>query len=886
MRKFLLVFLTLISINAVSQIEVKEGSFHKIPDYVMIDKEDHLDGNGNPMALIKITTENISSEERDKLYFKGNLATDFDPVPKIGELYLYLSAEAATFIEIKHPDFGKCTIDILETLGEPLEEYAGYEMILVSNYKPNPELLPKFNYLVINTSHDDAMIYVDDVFIGMKEISTLLSVDTVHTWRIECDLYKPKSGEIILKPGDPLVLQEDLEPDYGYVNITTLPEDSAVVYIDKKIAGFTPYQSGKIKSGSHDVLVMKENFKHEFHTFEADSAQTAYLGIDMKYSVVHVSVSTDSLSKIYINDKYRGEGTWSGVLDEGMNLFEARKKNHKTSFVEKELFIGTSDTIVISSPEPIFSSIDIQTDPDEVDVYIDGEHYGTTKLSRLFVDKIMIGQHDIKFEKDGYALSLKGINVEKDEVLVLNETLSEGYSVNIETDNIGDSVYIDEQYLGVSPLNVFLTNGLHNFKAVNHPYVIENDHFVRKAENNIKLSFDKKVWIESDMKGDIVYVDNVYKNVTPCFVDIPFGMHEITIKRYYNEDKLNKTGLLVADSAVVRRNIIVENDDDTTSVRIPLGKEVVINSVEEQDRIYVNGHEVGRNTSSVKIYLPFEEWNVKLKNGRDEYTESIVVKEKGGEDVFNIYRGQLVIFESDRNGDKVIIDGKKIGETPVEVDVPFGNHVVKVKRNRKFEVKNLYLEKDDNLDDNNTLFYRFTPRRETYSEFISKGMKFFTLNASMDAEQKMLFGLSFGSYKKVGYFFSLASNFDNTKNGLFTGITQYQSSFNVDDYSSPEYYTDVVADSKLSLMGGLMFKTFGPIYLKLGAGYGVYSTYHKTTNDKWSFDKDMSYEGLLISAGLQFNLRNFIMSADVIAPPEFDRIELKLGIGLGWKKNK
>ena len=79
-------------------MQVKENSFHQIDGYVMLDKNDHYDDNNLPMALIKISTENITAEERRRITFKGNLATYFDVHLEPTEIYLYISAQAATFI--------------------------------------------------------------------------------------------------------------------------------------------------------------------------------------------------------------------------------------------------------------------------------------------------------------------------------------------------------------------------------------------------------------------------------------------------------------------------------------------------------------------------------------------------------------------------------------------------------------------------------------------------------------------------------------------------------------------------------------------------------------------------------------------------------------------
>ena len=59
MKRILLVLFALISLNAFSQLQVKEGSFKHIPGGIIEDKLEYTDGNDFPMALIKISTENI-----------------------------------------------------------------------------------------------------------------------------------------------------------------------------------------------------------------------------------------------------------------------------------------------------------------------------------------------------------------------------------------------------------------------------------------------------------------------------------------------------------------------------------------------------------------------------------------------------------------------------------------------------------------------------------------------------------------------------------------------------------------------------------------------------------------------------------------------------------
>ena len=196
MKKFFLLILLIFAIStAFSQIHVKENSFHKIEGFVMMDKLEHLDDNDVPMALIKISTENISAEERRKMAFKGNLATYFDVQFKTSEIYLYLSI-TATFLEIHHPDYGKTEY----WLPEDLCDYCGYEMVVVSDYKTEKIIEEKIVYVNDNTYNDEniSITHYDDRKIPKSPVLALnYSIDSRATssygFTIMMDAFDKKS---------------------------------------------------------------------------------------------------------------------------------------------------------------------------------------------------------------------------------------------------------------------------------------------------------------------------------------------------------------------------------------------------------------------------------------------------------------------------------------------------------------------------------------------------------------------------------------------------------------------------------------------------------------------------------------------------------------------
>ncbi len=483
MKKFLLLLLIFISLNSFAQIQVKEGSFHKIDGYVMIDRYEHKDMNEAPMALIKISTENISAEQRRKFTFKGNSITYFDVQFNPGEIYLYISAAAATFIEIIHDDYGKTEYWLPETLCD----YCGYEMVV-----QRTQVEPDYGFLAISSEPDEADIYIDgelqekktntvitnltagshtlklnkqgynsltkpfvitkgetleldeklqkqsnekyhlivkadqpeamifiDDNVSTGEASLLVAKGTTHTWKIECDLYHSETGTVTVN--ERVTIDKKLRPAYGYLNITTTPEQGAKVYVDGKYLGDSPIKTDKLASGSHTVRVMKDMYKMKEQSFTVnDAGQTTNAFITMTANFVTLTVNTDTDSDIYIDEEYKGKGRWTGRLSDGSHFIEARKVNHRPTNKTVDLVLGETKTITLDTPTPINGSCEINSSPMGATIYIDGKNYGETPN---YINEIIVGTHELKLEKQGCTPITKTISIKEGETLSVSEKL-------------------------------------------------------------------------------------------------------------------------------------------------------------------------------------------------------------------------------------------------------------------------------------------------------------------------------------------------------------------------------------------------------------------------------------------------------------------------------
>ena len=567
MKKVLLFIFALISINLFSQIQVKENSFRKIDGYVMLDKKDHYDDNDNPMALIKISTENISLEQRAKFYFKGNLETYFDKhLQEDGQLYLYVSA-VAPFMEIIHPEYGKTEY----TFPFDLCEFCGYEMVvqyvpLVVNAASEPVQKKKY-HLIVKADQSDATIYIDDNPLDIGEASLLVTEGTNHTWKIECNLYHTETGSVTVN--ERTVVNKTLRPAFGYINISSSPEQGAKVFVDGEYIGLSPIKTDKLKSGTHTVRVMKDMYKMKEQSFTVTDGQTTNATLNMSANFVNVTINTDSQSDIYVDEEYKGKGRWTGRLSDGEHIVEARKANHRASSKAVELVLGETKTITLEAPKPIYGSLEINSSPMNANIYIDGKHYGETPN---YINEIIIGSHELKLTKQGCSEIKKTITIKEGETLSVNEKLQTGKEISISTDKSGDKIYVGN-YIGISPIASTLSYGscpdtdgdgvMDKYdKCPEEPGAIEND----GCPIYVPVEFAKNIGFESGKatltQDSYQYLDQlvqIMKDDANCWVKLD-GHTDNTgsdkINQKLSQDRVDAIKYYLVDNGIDPNRII------------------------------------------------------------------------------------------------------------------------------------------------------------------------------------------------------------------------------------------------------------------------------------------------------------------------------------------
>ena len=395
------------------------------------------------------------------------------------------------------------------------------------------------NYLIVRCDQPDASICIDGSFVGMKEGSKALGVGEKHSWQIDCGLYHSESGEVTITEGEPVTVERNLRPAYGFLKVTSSPENGATVFINNNKVGTTPYTSERLQSGSYNVRVMKEMFSLSEKSFLVKDNETTVANMVLNPNFATLSLNTDPASDIFIDGERVAKGQWNGRLSSGTHLVEARKPSHRNSSLKVNLSNGENKTLTIPNPEPIYSMLDINSQPMGAKILIDGEDFGTTPR---VIKNILVGEHTLSLVKQGCAKLEKTFTLKEKEMLSLNEKLESGKIITVTTDKEGDEIYVDGTFAGHSPLDVSMGYGRHTVKAIRNGKSVEKSFEVREneGESSLLLKFSRKQTIT--VKGvsfDMVYVEGgsfdmgaTYEQVDNA-LDNEKPVHRVTLSGYY-----------------------------------------------------------------------------------------------------------------------------------------------------------------------------------------------------------------------------------------------------------------------------------------------------------------------------------------------------------------
>ncbi len=212
------------------------------------------------------------------------------------------------------------------------------------------------------------------------------------------------------------------DPGANYLILNVQPAQGVSVKVDgtsQIVDGGTV--SVYLKYGRHTYHVESDGYAPEEGTVEIGPAGKTVKEVRLQSVMATLTVSPETPGcAVYVNDRFKGTGTWGGQLPAGLYRVEARKDGHRPQTVTLELSQRDSRTVTIPALSPVYGIINVNYRPVGASVAIDGREAGTTP--DIFRN-VTVGRHTVTVSKPGYQSRQEQVTVGENQTATVSGEL-------------------------------------------------------------------------------------------------------------------------------------------------------------------------------------------------------------------------------------------------------------------------------------------------------------------------------------------------------------------------------------------------------------------------------------------------------------------------------
>ena len=244
---------------------------------------------------------------------------------------------------------------------------------------------------------------------------------------ILCDYYlrvaiaSAKTYEMVLLAGEVQTIVKQARTSQYVVFQLTPP--NAFVELDGEVLATNEGIATKLmKFGTYNYRVQAPNYLPEAGNVTVNDPKNKHVvNVSLKPNFSSVTLKVDGNAEIWVNGERKGTGSWTGNLGAGTYVFEAKKENHRDSYMSRDIIVTSEpQTITMQAPTPILGEADINSTPAMADIYIDGKKMGQTPQ---MVSDLLVGQHQVRISKQGYSDYNSTLTVKEGETSMLTAKL-------------------------------------------------------------------------------------------------------------------------------------------------------------------------------------------------------------------------------------------------------------------------------------------------------------------------------------------------------------------------------------------------------------------------------------------------------------------------------
>jgi len=360
--------------------------------------------------------------------------------------------------------------------------------------------------------------------------TTRLRVSAAEGGIVRCEVIE-QSGPI--EDGSAIEFESvSRPPPRGVLVVRPRPEE-ATVYIDDEQAG-TGRIERTVSPGTYQVRVEAEGYEpmEVAMTVRDDSTSDATFPLEQRPGQLIVRTEPDSAT-VFIDGQEVGPAPVERPVGAGTYQVRAEKQDfNPAEFTVRVEADATRDTTV--QLQPLQGTLYVQTRPDSVTVFVDGEPVGITPLRA----SVSAGERTIRLARNGYRPVTFTDSVRANRVKMLEprtlEPLVRTGQLAVDSTPDGAVIRLDGQRLGRTPHQQEVEVGTYRLQVEKERYNTAARRIVveENATQAISISLTRQTGtlaVTSEPTGAEVLVDGERQGNTPYEAKLPTGEYAVRV---------------------------------------------------------------------------------------------------------------------------------------------------------------------------------------------------------------------------------------------------------------------------------------------------------------------------------------------------------------------
>ncbi len=332
-------------------------------------------------------------------------------------------------------------------------------------------------YFQISSTPSGADVIFDDSYKGTTPVTVGVSSTGTpsHTIRITKSGYEDWEQSYDSNPfaGETIHVSATLTPviggGKGYYSISSSPS-GANVYFDGSYKGTTPLTVEVSSTGTpgHTIRLTLSGYQEwsQYYSGNPSDGQTIYVSASMtpvqNYGSITVTSSPSGATAVLDGSNSQiTPCTFHNVVP-GSHTIQVTKSGYSTWSTTTSVSAGLNTQVYasLSTLPPTTGSIYVTSVPSGANVYVDGTYYGP---SPQIASGLSPGYHQVRISLSGFQDWTGSVYVHADETTKVSQALSVGPtptsapgtgSVSVSSNPAGAGVYLDNVYVGITPLTI------------------------------------------------------------------------------------------------------------------------------------------------------------------------------------------------------------------------------------------------------------------------------------------------------------------------------------------------------------------------------------------------------------------------------------------------